>query len=121
VALVESAAEIDQAVISLLVEYNATVGTIASLTKNMNMLKHDEKIKLLSIKIEEQCLEKRSYFARMQFEAVAAKAREAEKANAKGWAGTGIGMGQGNHSAGAGAGGGGGMHAKPARPKTARF
>ena len=59
VALVEEAAEIDQAVIALLTEYDETITTITALAKNMAMLKHDEKIKKNSIKIEEHCLEKR--------------------------------------------------------------
>lgn len=91
VALVEEAAEIDQAVIALLTEYDETITTITALAKNMAMLKHDEKIKKNSIKIEEHCLEKRSYFARMQFETKEAKARDKERGSSKGWEGTGIG------------------------------
>jgi hypothetical protein len=92
VALIESVAEIDQAVLAMLQNVDSVTSTIDRIENNVALLQQDKTIKAASIKIEELCLQKRSYFEKMKNQ----RERKQEKAQGvggnAGWEGTGIGM-----------------------------
>lgn len=77
-------------VLALFNELDVVIENQTILEENLAMLKQDIKVKTNSIQIEEQCLRERSYLAKLESRAKAAKAKKERAEGARGWAGTGV-------------------------------